>query len=203
MPLQEGTCATCGTVFAVNRARIDQARFCSRACRYASQRDPIPCTCKMCGKTVLRTPSHHAAVKTTYCSPACYMADPDRAARQVNMNGLQQQRYPNRLEQAGYALLDQLGSAYEPQYVIAGRFCVDAFVPTAKLAIQWDGDYWHGNPALFPEPDARQCRRRGLDKGQDAYLARCGYRVLRIWESELAPDPEAVARRIAEALAGE
>jgi very-short-patch-repair endonuclease len=200
VPLQEVTCATCGRVFRVNRARIGHARFCSLACRYASQSNRIPCACKICGKTVLRKPCQVTMYKNTYCSPACYAADPDLRTRLIAQNRRQQHLYPNRLEQAGYALLDALEIEYQPQHLLAERYCVDAFVPAANLIIQWAGDYWHGNPAVFPTFDARQRRRRWLDKVQDEHLTRIGYRILRIWESDFWRDPIAVAGRIQAAL---
>ncbi len=98
-------------------------------------------------------------------------------------------------------MLDSIGVSYDPQCMIGGKFCVDAFVPEAKLVIQFDGDYWHGNPERFPVPDARQRKRMKLDVSQDAYMAACGYRVLRLWESHIKQHPSAVADRILAALA--
>ena len=58
--------------------------------------------------------------------------------------------------------------------------------------VQFDGDYWHGNPASFPDPDQRQRKRMALDKSQDAYMSACGYRVVRFWASEITKQPEYV-----------
>jgi very-short-patch-repair endonuclease len=71
-------------------------------------------------------------------------------------------------------------------------FCVDAFVPGKGVVIQFDGDYWHANPVLFPNPDARQRRRIPLDKSQDAYMRACGYKVLRLWEGDIRNQRELV-----------
>ncbi len=104
-------------------------------------------------------------------------------------------------EVAGYAILDASGVEYLAQHLIAGKFCVDAFIPSAALVVQFDGDYWHGHPAKFPQPDARQRKRILLDASQDAYMAACGYRVMRFWESELLRDSELVRHRLRSALA--
>lgn len=39
---------------------------------------------------------------------------------------------------------------------------------------EWDGEYWHTKP-----------KRVLLDKSQDAYLKKCGYKVLRITDREI------------------
>jgi len=100
-----------------------------------------------------------------------------------------------------YDLLDELGIVHLRQHLIAGKFCVDAFVPTANAVLQMDGDYWHGNPRFYPHPDARQCRRMNQDRSQDAYMVACGYRIVRIWASELKANPTTVRLLLASLLA--
>ena len=95
-----------------------------------------------------------------------------------------------------YDLLDEMGVSHLRQHLIGGKFCVDAFVPAAATVVQMDGDYWHGNPRRYPNPDSRQRKRMSQDRSQDAYMAACGYTVVRIWESELRDDSEAVRRRL-------
>jgi very-short-patch-repair endonuclease len=151
----------------------------------------------MCGKAFYWSPSRHKANNITYCSLACRDADPARHDALIAMNARQQGLSPNKVEQRGYALLDSLGVPYERQHVVGGKFCVDAFVPDAGLVIQFDGDYWHGNPKHFPAPDARQRKRMALDQSQDAYMRACGYRVLRVWASELETLPARAAALLA------
>lgn len=120
----------------------------------------------------------------------------------IGLNALQQRQAPNKVERAGYALLDRLGVPYERQYLIADKFCVDAYIPSARLVVQFDGDYWHGNPALYPTLDARQRKRMQLDRSQDAYMASCTYRVVRFWASTLAAEPEGVVATLRAFLTG-
>jgi very-short-patch-repair endonuclease len=103
---------------------------------------------------------------------------------------------PNNVESVGYALLDDIGIAYEPQALLFGKFCVDAWVPSRALVVQFDGDYWHAHPERFPQPDHRQQRRVKLDRSQDAYMAKAGVTVVRVWESELMRSPEIARARI-------
>jgi very-short-patch-repair endonuclease len=97
----------------------------------------------------------------------------------------QKKSTPNKLEILGYSLLDETSLEYIPQHLIAKKFCVDALIPSLDTIIQFDGDYWHGNPAKYTALDHRQERRAKLDKSQDAYMAKCGYTVIRFWESDI------------------
>lgn len=196
-------CAICGESVYVPASRLGQDRyFCSTDHANEWQgRNKTEHTCKMCGTSFRWSPSRSKANNVTYCSLKCRDADPERRAMLIAMNAKQQRMKPNNIERAGYAMLDSLGIDYTPQHVIGGKFCVDAFVPGHRLVIQFDGDYWHGNPASFPEPDHRQRKRMTLDRSQDAYMAACGYRVVRFWASEITKHPERVMSQLRQLLA--
>lgn len=75
----------------------------------------------------------------------------------------------------------------------------DFVFPKAKVTVFVDGDFWHGNPAKFRIPKsnddywrAKIEGNRNRDRLVTEELSRCGWRVIRVWESELA-DEEAVA----------
>jgi very-short-patch-repair endonuclease len=194
-------CEQCGGIFSVGGARLGQARFCSRGCADAWQgRNKLAYTCKVCGKGFRWSASRAKQANITYCSLVCRDADPDRAARLREMNARQAALRPNGLERLCYTSLDTLGIPYDRQAMIAGKFCVDALFPASRLVVQFDGDYWHGNPARFPDPDARQSRRMKLDRSQDAYLTKAGYRVVRVWESHLKRHSEALLEPVRAAL---
>lgn len=93
-------------------------------------------------------------------------------------------RKTNKLEQLGYRLLDEIGLNYEQQYVV-GRYVVDAFVPSAKMVVQFDGDYWHGNQKIFPVLTERQYRQQNTDRLQCETALKLGYVTFRIWESDI------------------
>ena len=112
------------------------------------------------------------------------------------MNAAQATAKTNSFEIKCYAMLDRVGIVYEKQKLIGDKFCVDAFSETLGLVIQFDGDYWHGNPDKFPIPSARQQKRIKLDASQDAYMRACGYDVLRIWESDAKKHPDDIITRL-------
>jgi DNA mismatch endonuclease (patch repair protein) len=93
--------------------------------------------------------------------------------------------------------LDALGIKYEKQVLICDKFVVDTFIPSRKLVIQWDGDYWHG---FGGATDKRQERRMALDKSQDKYMRKAGYGILRFWEHEVHQLKEKVRENIRRAI---
>jgi len=120
--------------------------FCCLAHANAYQgRNKDEYTCKICGKAFRWSPSRklQQRAKALYCSIPCRNADPALRERLIQMNKIQQEGKPSSIEVIGYKLLDALGVEYLPQHLIGGKFCVDAFVPSLSIVIQFDGDYWH------------------------------------------------------------
>ncbi len=74
---------------------------------------------------------------------------------------------------------NQLGVAFRRQVVIGNRYIVDFLAPSIKLAVEVDGLY--------------HARRGVADARRERYLARLGYRVLRL-------DAELVLTRLAVAV---
>lgn len=195
------TCIRCGEAFYVTsgRATVGQGRFCSLACHNIDQgRNKTDHTCKMCGESFRWSPSRTVNGNPTYCSIACRSTDPAWRAQLVAMQAIQQLGRTTRAEAAGYALLDALGVDYERQVAFKGKFTPDALVPSEQLVVQFDGDYWHDRKGTSTEP--RILRRVALDLSQDAYIRACGWRVLRLWETDLLRDPDGCAEQIREHL---
>lgn len=193
-------CGVCGAAVYVpkNRLRPGAAHFCGRehADEWAARRK-VDRACAICGASFKTSPS----VRRLYCSLACRDADPKRREMLLAMNLRQQRGAQTRIESIGYGMLAETGEVFFRQHLIGGRFTVDAFVPAAGLVVQFDGDYWHCNPDKFDVPDARQKRRMRLDASQDAYMRACGYRVLRLWETDILRRPDHVRASLRDALA--
>lgn len=195
------TCERCGSAFYVtaSRAARGEGRYCSLDCHNAAQGDgKTEHTCKVCGGTFRWSPSRSAsgAYRITYCSLACRDADPERRAMLLEMNTRQQLGRTTKAERLGYALLDGIGVDYLRQATFGGKFTPDAVVPSARLVVQFDGDYWHDRKGTSAE--ARIRRRVALDRCQDRYVRACGWEVVRLWESDLRADPEGCAARVSQ-----
>lgn len=88
----------------------------------------------------------------------------------------------------------------------------DIVFPGPRVAVFVDGDFWHardlrerGSEAYWrdfrspnrPYWEAKFTRRIERDAQVSGELRRDGWRVIRVWESEVKADPDGVARRIA------
>ncbi len=84
----------------------------------------------------------------------------------------------------------------------------DFVFPNHRVAVFVDGCFWHGCPrhATKPRNNAAFWRRKlAANKARDRRvtrtLRRLGWRVLRIWEHELAKTPQRCVEKIARLLA--
>ena len=195
---QTRSCVQCRARFYVARGRAAEgARFCSNSCHNTWQgRHKTEHTCTICGSTFRWSPSRSRSgqYNITYCSLKCRDADPARREALIAMQVRQQLGRMTKAERIGYGLLDSLGVEYQRQEPFAGKFVPDALVPASRLVVQFDGDYWHDRAGTTTEPRIR--RRVALDRSQDAYARACGWRVLRLWATDLRDDPNGCVERI-------
>ena len=160
--------------------------FCSFECATKFQgRNKLKFICKICNKNFYWSKSRVKKQNPIYCSLECRDKDPMRRKMLISFNILQQKTKINGLEKKGYSILDSLGIDYKKQFLIGDKFLVDAFIPKYNLIVQFDGDYWHGNLEKYSELSERQKKRRRIDNSQNAYFKKCGFNVLRIWESQI------------------
>lgn len=193
------TCRECGADFYVpaNRVLKGEGEFCTLACHNAHQgREKTEHLCKVCGSAFRWSPSRSRSHRISYCSLACRDADPDRRALLLQMNARQQLGRTTKAEVLGYALLDRLGVSWVRQPTFGGKFTPDAAIPSARLVIQFDGDYWHDRKGGSVEP--RIQRRVRLDRSQDSYVRSCGWDVVRLWEGDLQREPEMCAAKVSQ-----
>jgi len=69
-----------------------------------------------------------------------------------------------------------------------GRWSIDAAVPSKKIAVELDGEYWHSLPAMVDR-----------DRRKDAWLKERGWTVIRIVMSR-GDDPPTLAHKVLEAV---
>lgn len=197
------TCSWCNATFYVTLGRVEQGegQFCSLACHNARQGiGKTDHVCKTCGRAFRWSPSRTASgnYRVTYCSIACRSADAEWNAARMATLAKQQRGRTTPTETAGYALLDSLGIEYTRQAIFGGKFIPDAVIPGARLAVQFDGDYWHDRKGNSTETRIR--RRVALDRSQDAYVRASGWEVVRLWDSDLRGDPARCAEVLSQAI---
>lgn len=188
------TCKQCSASFYAPRGRVQDAAFCCPECHNKFQgRGKVDIICQVCGKAKTVSPIY---ANRKYCSIACRNRDPRHTEMLRSLNQIQQAGNPTKIEVIGYQILDAIGIDYLAQHILFEKFCVDAFVPSKNLVIQFDGDYWHGNPDKFPILDNRQKSRCRLDLSQDAYMKKAGVSVLRLWECDIKTRPDFIKGKI-------
>ena len=89
-------------------------------------------------------------------------------------------------------LLSRMGYSFSEYDRVKG-IRIDIAIPRLKIAIMVDGCFWHGCPKCYREPKSnvdywvtKIKRNRQRDRFQKASLADEGWKVVRIWEHELA-----------------
>lgn len=109
------------------------------------------------------------------------------------------QRKETKPEATVRGMLDKLGVSYKAQAPL-GWYVVDFFLSDRKIIIQVDGGYWHADRRLYEDvgrtPSPRQKQQRRLDTSCDSYLINRGYKVIRLWELDLARDPNGCTTKI-------
>lgn len=209
------TCKWCGKTFRSRRNRA--IRFCSLDCTNAWQETAKEearqrtirirgsgqiLKCLTCQQPFY-APGHrmrNGMIK--YCQHACrnYHEDMKGINRVLRFPAVKE---ANKLELAGREILAGIlePGQWAEQQVIAGKFVVDVLIPSDHLVIQWDGDFWHGNPTLYANFWPIQEANRNRDRSCNAYLTKCGYRVMRFWENDVHDRPFWVSAEIERALA--
>jgi len=175
------TCEVCGKVRAVSPINIKQnARFCSWECSQKvlniSLRETV--TCEQCNQEFS---VHRYRIKdgVRFCSQSC------RSIFNITHGVMAS---PTTIEIMLYQALDELGIEYIPQHPMPEAGTVpDAYVPTHKLVLYADGDYWHSLP-----------KQAARDRKQDRRLAELGYTVRRLAEADLRRDALEVVRNALE-----
>lgn len=187
-----GKCYNCGKEVYIPNHKNIQKTFCSWECNMEAQRKRRPTrVCKHCGREFKKKARSNAM----FCSPACRLSSEYNMQQLAAMRKKQAGKKPTKLELLGYSILDEIGLEYEKQYIF-DRFVADAYVKELNLIVQFDGDYWHGNTSKFPTLSEFQMKQTERDRRADAKARDLGHRVIRLWESDVYKDQQAVKNRI-------
>jgi very-short-patch-repair endonuclease len=187
VPLQVDTaCPVCAVVFPAKWEAAKQRRqeCCSNACamkllgsRRTGDRNPwykpkVVCVCANCGKSFEKFPCRvhtHAGRKADFCSKICLY---------VHNHGKKKERTD--IEIAMAKILTDAGISFEEQVPLYERWIADFIIESSRLVIFCDGAYWHDRPRVAAK-----------DRGQTAYLEKCGWNVLRFNDDEILKTPDA------------
>ena len=173
-------CRGCGKDYFHRNPNPNVHNYCSMKCYHNSKR--VIKICKACGKSF----DCLASTKSIFCSRKC------------GSKGRQTLKKNNKLELKVQKCLSDLGIKFETHLDILGK--PDIFI-RPDLFIFIDGNYWHGNPLTMNGDDYIMGRMKVKDQRRnDAMvnymLIKCGYKVLRFWESDINDNIEEVISTI-------
>lgn len=99
------------------------------------------------------------------------------------------------------AFINSIGVQVDEQFQILYKF-YDFIVKDLKLIIEFDGDYWHCNPAVYPNGPENKMQKAAItnDRYKTGLAEGRGYTLVRVWEKEFNEDKPAVEARILEAI---
>lgn len=140
-------CERCGTHFRAEKHL--NRRYCSEECR----RPPAYTICPSCEETFRLFPSKANDEHNRFCGQRCYRL----------------YRGETPLERKVREKLAELGIEVEQEYQI-GRWLADFAIVDRKIAIEADGNYWHGG---------------ARDRRRDRSFADLGWQVIRLSETEI------------------
>lgn len=90
---------------------------------------------------------------------------------------------PSSIEKMIWKVLDELSIDYKTQISFNnGKFIVDIYIPSQRLIIECNGDYWH-NYKIFPNTKIR-------DKALEKYADDNDYKLTWLWESDIRKNPK-------------
>lgn len=131
--------------------------FCGKKCLDSSLREYVTITCANCQKEVEVPKSVISRGKGRFCSWYCYTHFRGETSIEKIVRG--------RLVRAKIQF---------HQEAKVGKYHIDFLIDEFKLAIECDGDYWHGLPQTILK-----------DKKKDLFLEEIGYKIIRFSEKDI------------------
>jgi very-short-patch-repair endonuclease len=97
--------------------------------------------------------------------------------------------------------LDKLGVKYVYQYKAEsiGRY-FDFYLPSVRLIIEIDGDYYHAYGKTREEMSPMQKKNTRVDEHKNKWALMNGIPILRIWEHDINKNPSEVMRVLKEKI---
>lgn len=97
-------------------------------------------------------------------------------------------------------LMKELNVKAEPQKVI-GTKIYDFYIPSINMLVEIDGDYYHANPEIYEGKESKM-QKRNIDNDmyKDTLATGLGYKIERVWESDLKKNYSEVKRKFKKIL---
>ena len=180
-------CEKCQKTFETNTSLRSHHSYCSTI-----KDDGI--TCEKCGRFFKHKRSITFHMIMMHCDEKALKKRKEIIEKQKNAAA---NRLNQRTSKAEISFLEKLKNIFGDENVIH-KFKVDGikhefdfYVPSINTIIEFDGDFWHGNPntqVLSP----RMKKQFMIDTNFTMKALNCGFCVQRVWESESDSYPEKI-----------
>ena len=98
-----------------------------------------------------------------------------------------------------------LGIDYDTQYYLKDihHYC-DVYIPSKNMIIEFQGDYWHGNPKKYSIDELSEYQKKKVTKDNELrkYCSENGINLIEIWESDYDEDCGSVKTLLEEQIIG-
>lgn len=96
-----------------------------------------------------------------------------------------------------------LGIDYDTQYYLKDihHYC-DVYIPSKNMIIEFQGDYWHGNPNKYSNDELSEYQKKKVTKDNELreYCSENGINLIEIWESDYDKDYSGVKTLLEEQI---
>lgn len=120
------------------------------------------------------------------------------AAKKANFIEKQAQKMSKKMtwpEKEFKKLMKEIGVKVLPQKIVGGKI-YDFYEPISNTLFEIDGNYWHGKDVLYEDKNSMQKRASRNDEYKDVLAKGLGYKIERIWESDLKNNYNEVKKRM-------
>jgi hypothetical protein len=171
-------CSLCSKIFDSNTGLRSHMSYCTYADKNGEAK---PEDCQLCGKTLSsgRALKIHQKLKH---APADVK---EERSRKLSLSHCNVPFRKESLEEIAFfeKVREIYGDAVRSFMIEGSSHVYDVFVPSLNLLIEYDGDYYHGNPKFHALTD-RMKKQYCLDMQHARRAESFGYSIARVWASE-------------------
>lgn len=181
-------CKECGGYFKFRRQGAVRRIFCSEPCMLKwrannpspRRKERVSHVCNWCGSGFKKLACQSLGIRGRFCSKSCRAASSASGQGKLKASA-PEKRFLDSCANLGIVLARQ---------VRFGPYCVDGFSQDRRVAVEFDGEYWHSLP-----------RAKERDSRKNKYLQDLGITVVRISEKLYHEHPERAIQLVREAVA--
>lgn len=116
-----------------------------------------------------------------------------KITRRAKMFGLTRSSHGTKYKSPNEKIVENILNELNIEYSFQKRidygknkfYIIDFIINNTNIVLEAQGDYWHGNPIVFPNPSKTQLEKIANDIKRKSILENMGYQVIYLWEYDL------------------